>query len=112
MKFVIPMDENERLEYLDKDSNITYLIRPIIGETEIQSQDIMSMLRTETDNIKSMKLIDQLFNIFVTGWRSTNKLPEFPSDNNPSRFFPFAFKNDMINIAYRLSNLSDDEKKN
>lgn len=110
MKF-IPMDQNEYLEYLDEESNITYLIRPIIGEIEIQSQDLMIKLRETTNNIAAMKFIDELFDLFVVGWRSTKKIVDFPSDGHPSKLFPFAFKNEMVNISYRLNTLTDDEKK-
>lgn len=110
MKF-IPMDETERLEYLDEESNITYLIRPNIGEIEIQAQDLMTKLKVEKDNTKAMKLIDDIFDLFIAGWRSTTKIKDFPEDGKPSKMFPFTFKNNMINIIYSLNNLDEDEKK-
>lgn len=118
---MIPADVNELIPFVDESDDITYYIQPMAGDTEYQCQVLLAPLRNKSDKERddtliSMDITNQLFDLFVKGWKSNigKKVIAFPEDQKPSKLFKMVDKNKMVFdviLGGGINKLTVDEKK-
>lgn len=111
---MIPISEDERIIYEDKESKMRYFIKPMCGDAEYETNILLLSIKDENDRIKTAEITDKLFNLFVTGWESIEgkQVVKFPEDNRPSKHFNAKFKGEIVyNVILKSGNKLDDESK-
>lgn len=112
---MIPIDPDKPVRVTAENDGVTYDMRVLTEDNEEQFNTICKMY-TDGDEQKNKEYAIALIDFFVVGW-SGAKVPEFPKDGKPSRYFiNSAMKIKMVNFILdnldRLKGISTEEIKN
>lgn len=109
---MIPVNVNEPIIYNDEISGVSYRIKPMVGDTEYFTHELLKKYRENNED--TFQVIDSIFDMFIVGWSAPAdlKLPEFPSDKKPSKMFSHKDKSEMVfNVIIKGTNRLDVEEK-
>lgn len=114
---MIPICQNERLEYLDETDEIKYFFRALTGENESKFYEIASRDSKDKPIEERKAITRELVDFVLIGWEAVgNKkiLPgsAFPDDGKPSKYFTAIQNNELLEIAIRVNRLTVEESKN
>lgn len=108
---MIPVSQDEKLVYEDKESGVRYFFKVLTGANEQEYFDIVEKSGKGLDQGAQRKLLDDAIDFILIGWEGEN-IPEFPKDKKPSKFFKIVDKDKLFGEALKLNSISGDEAKN
>lgn len=117
---MIPISKDKRFEYKDEDTGIVYLIKPLVGSTEIianEVRDEFQRIDAQKPDMKEVaRLASKLVDLVLVGWRiptdKETEYGEFPIDGKPSEMFTSTDLISMMFAIQKVNGLTKDEKKN
>lgn len=115
---MIPINAEQKMEYVDVASGVKYLFRPILGEAEIAFCEYLDGVgkmnaAKEQDTAQYSRLADKIIDAVVCGWEGGPvDMPKFPADGKPAKMFKLNDKAEMISAILKLNELTKDEKLN
>lgn len=115
---MIPVNAEQKIEHVDKESGMKYIFRPILGEAEIafcEYLDGVNKMRVDNtqDTAEYARLADKIIDAIVCGWEGgPADAPKYPADGKPSKLFRLKDKAELIAAILSKNELTPDEKVN
>lgn len=115
---MIPINAEQRIEYVDKESGIKFIFRPILGEAEIAFCEYLDgvtkmNVTKEQDTAQYSRLADKIIDAVIVGWEGgPADAPKYPADGKPSKMFKLADKAELIAAILKTNELTKDDKVN
>lgn len=112
---MIPIDPDKPVKVTAENDGVVYDLRVLTEDNELEYNAICKLYE-DGNEPKNKEYAIGLIDFFVTGW-SGDKVPPFPKDGKPSRYFiNSAMKVKMVNFILdnidRLKGISTEEIKN
>ena len=114
---MIPISENERLEYVDEKDGVKYFYRALTGQHENKFYEIVAKDSKEKSIDERKAVTRELVDFLLIGWEATGKTPilpasGFPDDGHPSKCFSAVGNNQLVEWGLQVNRLTDVEAKN
>jgi hypothetical protein len=111
---MIPIHQDERLEYIDEKDGVKYFFKALTGGNESKYAEIISRYSKDKPAEVIAGIENELVDYLLTGWEALDgrKVSRFPEDGKPSSCFGRIDKNKLIDLAMQVNHLTDAEVKN